>query len=62
MTRHLCYAVLRKEVKPMPDEPSKEYLLLFNTITDAIGELECIKRKLMGAQQEAENIYMERTE
>ena len=62
MTRHLCYAVLRKEVRSMPDELSKEYLLLFNTITDAIDELDCIKRKLMGAQQGAERFYLERTE
>ena len=46
----------------MPDELSKEYLLLFNTITDTIGELDRMKQKLMDTQQEAENIYMERTE
>ena len=46
----------------MPDELSKEYLLLFNTVTDTIGELDRIKQKLMDTQQEAENIYMERTE
>lgn len=46
----------------MPDELSKEYLLLFNTITDTIGDLECIKQKLMVAQQEAERVYLERTE
>ena len=62
MTRHLCYAVARKEVRSMPDELPKEYLLLFNTITDTIGELDRIKQKLMVAQQEAERVYLERTE
>ena len=46
----------------MPDELPKEYLLLFNTITDTIGELDRIKQKLMVAQQEAERVYLERTE
>ena len=46
----------------MPEELSKEYLLLFNTITTAIDELEAIKLKLAGAQQDAEAIYLERTE
>ena len=39
----------------MPDELSKEYLLLFNVITAAVEQL-------IAAQQEAERIYLERTE
>ena len=46
----------------MPDELSKEYLLLFNTITATMDSLECMKVNLMLAQQEAERIYLERTE
>ena len=46
----------------MPDDLSKEYLFLFNTITDTIGELDRIKQKLMDTQQEAERVYLERTE
>ena len=55
MTRRLCYAVARKEVRSMPDELSKEYLLLFNAITDAVEQL-------IAAQQKAEQIFLERTE
>ena len=46
----------------MPEELSKEYLLLFNAITTTIDELEAIKLKLVGAQQDAEAAYLERTE
>lgn len=46
----------------MLEELSTEYLLLFNAITDTIDQLECIKLKLMGAQQDAEAVYLERTE
>jgi hypothetical protein len=38
----------------------KEYTLLFNAITDAIKELEILKEKLIKAQQEAEEIYIEK--
>ena len=40
----------------------REYALLFNAITDAINELQDLQQKLMTAQQEAERIYMERTD
>lgn len=46
----------------MPEELTKEYLLLFNAITTAIDKLEIVRMKLMIAQQEAEAIYLERTE
>jgi hypothetical protein len=38
----------------------EEYTLLFNAITDAIKELESLKEKLILAQQEAEEIYIEK--
>lgn len=39
-------------------EISKEYLLLFNTITDAIEELQRTQQQLISAQQKAEEIYI----
>ena len=41
---------------------TKEYLLLFNAITDAIKALKDLQAELMMAQQNAEDIYLERTE
>lgn len=41
---------------------NEEYTYLFNTITDAINRLEELKRSLISAQQQAEQIYMERGE
>ena len=41
---------------------SKEYLLLFNAVTDAIKALQELQIALMVAQQSAEDLYMERTE
>ena len=46
----------------MQDELSKEYLLLFHAITATMDSLEHIKLSLLLAQQEAERIYLERTE
>ena len=43
-------------------ELQKEYTLLFNAVSDALRDLQEIERKLMTAQQEAEKIYMERTD
>ena len=40
----------------------REYTLLFNAITDAINELQELQQKMMTAQQEAEMLYMERTD
>ena len=44
------------------DTMDRKYTLLFNAITDAINELQDLQQKLMTAQQEAERIYMERTD
>ena len=41
---------------------TKEYLLLFNAITDAINALQDLQDSLMTAQQKAEDIYTERTD
>ena len=38
---------------------TKEYLYLFNTISDTIEELEAIKQKLMQSQSIAEQLYIE---
>lgn len=46
----------------MSEELSKEYLLLFNAISTTIDELEAIKLELARAQQDAEAVYLERTE
>lgn len=37
---------------------SKEYLILFNTITDAEIALEALRQKLIAAQQLAEELYI----
>lgn len=37
---------------------SKEYLVLFNTITDAESALEALRQKLIVAQQLAEELYI----
>ncbi len=41
---------------------TKEYLLLFNAVTDAIKTLQELQITLMLAQQTAEDLYLERTE
>lgn len=41
-------------------EISKEYLLLFNTITDTIEELKRTQQQLISAQQKAEELYISR--
>ena len=41
---------------------AKEYLLLFNAITDAIISLDNLENKLRFAQQCAEEIYIEESE
>ena len=38
---------------------SKEYTLLFSKITETINELEKIKEKLIKAQMDAEELYIE---
>lgn len=40
------------------EELSQEYCLLFNAITDALEELEKIRRRLIEAQQTAEELYI----
>ena len=40
-------------------ELSKEYLLLFNTITDVEESLQHLRAKLVAAQQRAENLFLE---
>ena len=44
----------------MRDIP-KEYLLLFNTITDTEEALRILGERLMAAQQQAEALYLEAT-
>ncbi len=41
------------------NEISKEYLLLFNTITDIEGALRALSDQLIVAQQRAEDLYLE---
>ena len=38
---------------------SKEYVLLFNTITEAEHTLERLRQELIRAQQQAEELFME---
>lgn len=38
---------------------TKEYLLLFNAVTDAIIALEALRASLIAVQQKAEEIYLE---
>ena len=38
---------------------TKEYLFLFNAVTDAILALESLRAELMAAQQTAEELYVE---
>lgn len=40
------------------DSISKEYLLLFNTVTDALESLEQLRQHLLEAQQQAESLYI----
>ena len=44
------------------DNISKEYLILFNAITDAEHELERMRKKLIRVQQQAEELFIERGE
>ena len=39
---------------------TKEYLLLFNTLTNMEQTLETLRRELMEAQRRAEELYLER--
>jgi hypothetical protein len=57
-TSTLCYSAAQKVVMPM----TKEYLLLFNAVTDAIKALQDLQLALMTAQQTAEELFLERTE
>jgi len=41
---------------------SKEYLLLFNTITDTEEILRQLRAKLVAAQQQAELLFLEETD
>ena len=41
---------------------TNEYTILFNTITDVSRSLKLIEEKLKFAQQQAEDIYIEKTE
>ena len=41
-------------------EISKEYLLLFNTITNMEQTLETLRRELIDVQRQAEELYLER--
>ena len=39
---------------------SKEYLLLFNAITDAEEALQTLRARLIAAQQQAESLFLEK--
>ena len=39
---------------------TKEYLVLFNAITDAEESLRILRERLMAAQQKAEELYISR--
>ena len=41
---------------------SKEYLLLFNAVTDAEENLRELREKLMAVQRQAEELFMEETD
>ena len=41
---------------------TKEYLLLFNTITDAEETLRQLQARLVAAQQQAELLFLEETD
>lgn len=41
---------------------TKEYLLLFNTITDTEETLRQLRAKLLAAQQQAELLFLEETD
>lgn len=41
---------------------TKEYLLLFNTITDAEETLRQLRARLVAAQQQAELLFLEETD
>lgn len=41
------------------NSPKKEYLLLFNVLTDAEAALQQLCRDLMAAQQRAEELFLE---
>lgn len=43
-------------------EISKEYLLLFNAVTDAEEALQRLQVRLMRAQQAAEELYLDKEE
>jgi len=40
----------------------KEYILLFNTITDTIEALEQLRTRLIAAQQQAEELFLDAEE
>lgn len=44
------------------DKLSKEYILLFNEITEAIESLDQIKERLVLAQQKAEELFISKDE
>lgn len=46
----------------MSDEISKEYLCLFRAISDALKIIDQLRADLIFAQQNAENLYLERTD
>ena len=44
------------------DNISKEYLLLFNAITDAEETLNALRLRLMAVQQRSEELFLEEAE
>jgi hypothetical protein len=56
------YLVFQTERKLYMKDISKEYLLLFNIITDAGEALRQLQANLMAAQQQAEALFLEETD
>lgn len=56
------YFVFTKKGRIYMKEISKEYLLLFNTITDVEECLRQLRAKLVAAQQQAESLFLEETD
>lgn len=55
--RQIIYVILKKK-NGVLFTMNEEYLYLFNVVTDAISELEKIKKTLILAQQNAEEMYI----
>lgn len=50
--------VFRRKGKHKMKNITREYLLLFNAITEAEEALRCMREKLIAAQQQAEEVFI----